>query len=179
MVRIARPGAGDFAPYYSTYVELVETDDVLDTLGREGRRTSAMLRRVPAELESYRYAPDKWSVREVVAHLIDTERVFAYRALSFARGDAGPLPGMDQDQWNAEGGASGVPLATLADEFEAVRAATLTQFGRFDETALNRRGVASGVEFAVRAFPWVMAGHEIHHRRILIERYGLSEGPGD
>lgn len=173
-MHIDRPEPGDFAPYYGRYIDLVPEGDVLEALTREGARTSAMLAGVPPELETYRYEPGKWSVREVVAHLIDCERVFEYRALSFARGDAGPLPGMEQDQWNDIGKAGGTPLSALADEWAGVRQGTVGMFARMDPEALARRGVASGVEFTVRAFPWILAGHELHHRRILVERYGLE-----
>ena len=176
MTGFERPGAGDHAPYYGGYIELVEDGDILEILTREGARTSELLDGVSAESETYRYAPGKWSVREVVGHLIDTERVFAYRALSFARGDAGPLPGMDQVQWNDLSEAHAVSLAALVAEYRAVRASSVAQFGRMSSEHRARRGVASGVEFAVRSFPWIIAGHELHHRRILTERYGVAGG---
>lgn len=178
MARIERPGADEFAPYYGTYIDKVEGDDILDILARQGRATATLLRAVPGERETHRYAPGKWSVREVVAHLVDTEHLFTYRALSFARGDLGPLPGMEQEQWNDEGGAASVPLEALTKEMEAVRASTIALFRRMPEAALGRRGVASGVEFTVRAFPWVIAGHELHHRSVLEARYGLGSGGG-
>lgn len=174
MAGIDRPGANEFAPYYGRYIERVGNGDILEILAREGTETVAMLRRTPSEVETYRYETGKWSVREVVGHLIDTERLFAYRALSCARGDEVALPGMDQNQWNDEGGAAGVALARLTDEFDAVRRATVALFARMDAETLGRRGVASGVAFTVRAFPWVIAGHELHHRRLLVDRYGLE-----
>ena len=174
MAGINRPGANEFAPYYGRYIEKVGDGDILETLARQGAETAAMLRRTPSEVETFRYEPRKWSVREVVGHLIDTERLFAYRALSFARGDEAALPGMDQNDWSDEGGAAGIALASLTDEFDAVRRATVALFARMDGDALGRRGVASGVEFTVRVFPWVIAGHELHHRRLLLELYGLE-----
>ena len=170
---IQRPGPEEYAPYYGPYVENVGSGDVLETLGAELATTLALLAGASAEQERYRYEPAKWSVREVVAHLVDTERLFSYRALSFARGDGGPLPGVEQDQWVAAGG-DGAALADLAEELAHVRRATLSLFRRLDEAALARRGVASGVEFTVRAFPFIIAGHEIHHRSLLMDRYCLG-----
>ena len=174
MATIERPGPDEYAPYYGAYVQNVGSGDVLETLQAEIARTLDLLRRAPAEQEGYRYETGKWSVREVVGHLVDTERLFSYRALSFARGDAGPLPGMDQDQWVTTGGDS-APLAGLAEELAQVRGATISLYHRLDETSLARRGVASGVEFSVRAFPFIIAGHEIHHRTLLVDRYGLGQ----
>lgn len=171
---IERPGADDHAPYYGRYIEQVGDGDIVEALEAQRAETLALLGATPPDLERHRYAPEKWSVREVVAHLIDTERVFAYRALSFARGDAGPLPGMEQNQWNEEARGDEVPLARLAEELDAVRRSSIALFARMTPEALERRGVASGVSFTVRAFPWIIAGHELHHRGILLERYGLA-----
>jgi hypothetical protein len=170
---IERPGPDEYAPYYGTYVGNVGSGDVLETLEAELATTLDLLGGVSAEQEGYRYEPDKWSVREVIAHLVDTERLFSYRALSFARGDGGPLPGMDQDEWVSAGGDTAT-LADLADEMAYVRGATITLFRRLDQAALARRGIASGVEFTVRAFPFIIAGHGAHHRKLLVERYGLE-----
>jgi len=170
---IQRPGPDEYAPYYETYVGNVGSGDVLETLAAELARTLDLLGGLSAEQEGYRYEPGKWSVCEVVAHLVDTERLFSYRAMSFARGDAGPLPGMDQDQWVSAGGDA-APLSDLAEELAHVRGATISLYRRLDETALARRGVASGVEFSVRAFPFIIAGHELHHRGLLLDRYGLG-----
>ncbi|HSR42464.1 MAG TPA: DinB family protein [Longimicrobiales bacterium] len=171
MTTIARPGLGDHAPYYGRYVEQVTGDDVLATLEAQVEETAALLAAIPPSAESFAYAPGKWSFREVAGHLVDTERVFAFRCLHMARGDRAPLPGMEQDEWAAGSNAGARPLPDHVDDLRAVRHATLTLLRGLDEAAFERRGSASGVEFAVRAFPWIVAGHERHHLTILRERY--------
>ena len=145
--------------------------DVLELLSTQIGTTLEVLASMPPELEEHRYAPDKWSVREVVGHVIDAERVFAHRAFSFARDDAGPLPGMDQHEYAAASNAATRPLAELADELAVVRNATLALFRGFPEEAWTRTGVASGFSFSVRCFPFIIVGHEIHHRTGLLEHY--------
>lgn len=169
------PAAGEYAPYYGKYVELVGKGDILDVLSDELDRTRSLLGSVPLELEGHRYAAGKWTIRDTVGHLIDTERLFTYRAMSFARGDAGPLPGMDQNQWAGEAGADDTPLPDLARELAAVRTSTIGFFARLGPDTLMRRGIASDVEFTVRALAYIIAGHEIHHRTILEDQYGLAE----
>lgn len=166
-----RPQATDYAEYYGLYVDQVPEGNILELLSRGIDETRALLDGVPTEWESFRYAPGKWSVREVVGHMIDAERVFGYRALSIARGDAAPLPGMDQDQWARDSNAARRLLAEQLEEFELLRRAHVAMFAGFEDAAWQRRGVASGCEFGVRAFPYILAGHENHHRRVLEERY--------
>ena len=121
--------------------------------------------------EGYRYAPGKWSIREVVGHVIDAERMFSVRAMAFARGDASHYPSFDENDYAAESGADQRTLADLAEELSAVRTATLLLLRSFPEDAWNRRGVASGYEFTVRSLAWIIAGHSRHHRQVLMERY--------
>jgi len=176
---IPRPAPGEHHDFYSGYVSLVpEGDDVLRVLQEGIAQTRAVLDGVPPEAEGYRYAPGKWTIRQVVRHLVDTERIFAYRALHIARGAAAPLPGMDQEAWARESNAGQRPLSDLLDELEAVRRAGLHLFRSFSPEILARRGTASGYEFTVRSFAWITAGHEIHHRGLLRDRYlpGLREG---
>ena len=130
-----------------------------------------MLASVPAEREEFRYAPGKWSVREVVGHLMDTERVFAFRSLWIARAAEGGLPSMDQDEWGGTSNASGRFLADLTAEWRALRRSNVQLFRSFDEEAWMRTGMASGLEFRVRAFPWIIAGHELHHCALLKSEY--------
>jgi uncharacterized damage-inducible protein DinB len=168
---LRRPDAADAASYYFVYIDQVPEGDVLDVLARgvdETRRTLAGLR---LEQESFRYAPGKWTIREVVGHMLDAERVFGYRAFHMARGDAAPLPGMEQEDYAATCGATHRPLADMLDELQDVRAGHLRLFRSFDEEAWERTGVASTNPFRVRALAFIVAGHEIHHRRILRERY--------
>ena len=166
-----RPSPDEYAPYYHKYVSLVPAGDVLVTLAGQGTEAADLWAGLDEARAGRRYAPGKWSVKEVVGHLLDTERVFALRALWFARGGAGPLPSMEQDDWVAAGRFDARRLDDLAGEHAVLRRATLLQFGSLDESALERRGVASGHEITVRAFPWLIAGHERHHLAIIRERY--------
>ena len=126
---------------------------------------------VPRARWTHRYAPGKWSVSEVVGHLADTERIFAYRALRFARNDATPLAGFDENQFVPPANFDARPLPDLAEELRAVRLASVALFRRLDDAALARRGTANQVEITVRALPWIIAGHERHHVAVLKERY--------
>ncbi len=168
---LLRPVAGDAAPYYFTYIDQVPDGDVLDVLAGGVAETRQRLAGLPPEREAHRYAPGKWSLREVIGHVVDAERVFGFRAFHIARGDTAPLPSMDQDAYAALSGAADRPLADLLDELDHLRAAHLRLFRALDAAAWERTGSASGVPFKARALPFVMAGHEIHHRRILTERY--------
>lgn len=165
------PDASEYPEFYLGYGELVPSGDLVETLGRQIDRTLALLQRVPAAGETHRYAEGKWSVREVVGHVIDAERLFTYRALHIARGDPAPLPGMDQEAWASASNAHERPLAKLADELEAVRRATLHLFGGLSPEVHDRRGIASGYEISIRCIGGIVAGHELHHRRVLKERY--------
>jgi hypothetical protein len=170
------PQSDEYAPFYAGYVALVREDDVLYLLARQ----PADLRHLCGGLSDAdalaRYAPGKWSVKEVVAHLADAERIFAYRALRVGRGDATPLPGFDENAYVPASGADRRPLAELLDEFEAVRAATLALFRGMPEEAWERRGVASGAPVSTRALAYVAAGHAQHHLELFRERYGLGAG---
>lgn len=177
---IPRPDASEHSPYFSRYVDLVPHGDVLLTLRTQLAGTLAWMRGMDEAEGGYRYLPGKWSIRQVLGHVIDTERVMAYRALHFARGDAAPLPSMDQDQFVAAAGSDARTLADLADELEHVRHATIALFRPLSAEALARRGIASGAECSVRALAWIIAGHELHHGAILRERYlpGLVSASG-
>jgi len=168
---VKRPSRVEYDAYYGTYIDQVPEGDVLGILSAQLGFTLSLLASVPPELEGHRYAEDKWSVREVVGHVIDAERVFAHRAFSFARADAAPLPGMDQNEYAAASNAAGRPLVELAVELAATRNSTLALFRGLPDDAWSRSGVASGLSFTVRCFPFIIAGHEIHHRRGLAENY--------
>jgi hypothetical protein len=168
---ISRPRPGECSPYFDRYLALLPDGDVLALLRTQIEETAGMLSALPPALGDYRYAPDKWTIKEVVGHVIDTERVFTYRALRFSRNDATPLPGFEQDDYVAHGEFGRQALATLLAELRAVRAASLALFEGLSDTMLGRRGVASGAELTVRAVPWIVAGHERHHIEILKERY--------
>ena len=166
-----RPGADDHAPYYGVYVRQVPDGDVLETLARQVGSTVALLTPLDETQAAYRYAPGKWSVKEVLGHVIDVERVFAQRALHFARNDAAPLPSMEQDGWVKTGYFDRRTLASLLEEFSAVRQASLAMFHGFDSEAWVNSGSASGVGFTAGSIPYIIAGHELHHRKVLEARY--------
>ncbi len=170
---IPRPAADEHAPYYSRYIALVPDGDLLAELSRAGAATAAMFRAIPPEKAHFRYAPGKWSVQEVLGHIIDTERVFGYRAMCFSRGDTTPLPSFDENAYTPESGADQRTLDSLVAEFAAVRAATVALFGGMTDAQLARRGTASGNPMSARAAAYVIAGHERHHTGQLRERYGV------
>lgn len=172
---LPRPEAGEYNEYYARYIAMVPEGDVVDLLSRGFEATAQLLRSVAAEKEQYRYAEGKWSLREVVGHLIDTERLFAFRALWIARGGEGALAGMDQEAWARSSNAGDRPLAELVREWEGLRSANTLMFASFDAATGLRRGVASGYEVTVRALAWMIAGHEAYHR-MLIRRDYLGEG---
>ena len=169
----ARPDATEHAPYYGRYTTLVPDGSIVDTLRKQMEETTALLARVPAGREEHRYADGTWSVKEVVGHLADAERVFAYRALRIARGDATPLASFDENQYVPAGRFGARTLRSLAAEFRAVREATLCLFEGLDEEAMARRGVAAENPVSVRALAWIAAGHERHHVALLKERYEI------
>ena len=169
--RASRPEAGEFLPYYERYISLVPAGDVLSTLASQMSETQDLLRGLPASSSTYRYAPEKWSVNEVIGHVIDSERIFAGRALRFARNDATPMPGFEQDDYVRNSKFDAVPLAELASELDTVRRATVFLFKHLEEPAWLRRGVANNAEVSVRALAYIIAGHELHHREILRARY--------
>ena len=172
---IARPGPDEYAPYYERYIRLVAPDDALEALIAQAEPTARCLGAVDEAGALRRYAPGKWTVKQVVGHVVDSERVFAYRALRIARGDATPLPGFDENRFAEHGDFDARPLADLVLEYRAVRAASIALFASLSEVTLGRRGVANDTPVSARAIAWMIAGHELHHRRVLIERYGLPE----
>ncbi|MSR60868.1 MAG: DinB family protein [Planctomycetes bacterium] len=171
LVRHPRPG--EVGAYYFAYIDLVPEDEPLGVLERGLEETRALLARFGEARGAHRYASGKWSVKEIVGHLIDAERVFAYRALRMARGDPTPLAGFEQDDYVAASGSDRRTLADLVDELAHLRAASLRFFRGLDAAAWERTGTASDNPFVVCAFPYILGGHERHHRRVLSERYLL------
>jgi uncharacterized damage-inducible protein DinB len=167
----ARPEANEYASYYGKYVSLVPDADVVETLTRQNEDTLALLGGVTEERAGFRYEPGKWSIKQIVGHLIDTERIFAYRALAIARGEQKPLPGMEQDEYMATTNFDARTLADLAEEFSHVRRANTLMLRGLSDEAWSRRGVASDNEVTVRAIAYIIAGHEAHHVQILRARY--------
>jgi DinB family protein len=170
---IGRPASDEFAEYYGKYVANVPEPDPVAALAMQIELTAALLGRVSDADALKRYAPGKWSVKEVVGHLCDSERVFTYRAMRFARADTTALASFDENPYVQAAGFDRHPLASLVAEFRDVRRASLALFRSFDEMAWHRRGTASGKVVSVRALAYITAGHERHHVAILKERYGL------
>lgn len=169
-----RPGSDEFAPFYAGYVARVPVGDIVAILETQIDDTAALVAGLPAERAAYRYGPGKWSVREVIGHLADTERVMAQRALRFARGDGTPLPGFEENAYVAAADFEGRPLPGVVAELRAVRAATVALLRGLPDAAWTRRGVANGMPVTVRGLACIIAGHELHHRNILETRYGLG-----
>ena len=165
-----RPVSDECADFYRPYVAEVR-GELLPALADDADAWLAMLAAVPSGREGHRYAPGKWSVREVVGHVIDAERTFAVRAMAFARGDRSHFPSFDENAYAAGSGADRRALSSLAEELGAVRRSTVLLLRSFDEEAWSRRGTASGCEFTVRSLAWIIAGHSRHHRKVLAERY--------
>ena len=174
MSHLPRPLPEEYAEYYGRYIDLVPDGDIVDTLAAQLGETLALLQSIPMDDETHRYAPGKWSIREVVGHLIDTERVMAYRALHMARAEDADIPGMEQDDWAASSNSDRRPLYDLASEWGAVRHANIHLFATMGPDVGIRAGVASGLRFTVRCFPWIIAGHELWHRKGLVQNYGVS-----
>jgi len=166
-----RPQPGEYAPYYDRYISLVPGSDVLAALEDQRRQMLLLLSGRTESDGDLRYAPEKWSLKEVLGHISDTERIMSYRALRISRGDATPLEGFEQDDYVRNGPFARRPLADLIEDYIAVRRATISLFRNLDEAAWTRRGVASKNEVTVRALAFIIAGHELHHRKILEEKY--------
>jgi len=168
---IARPEPGEYAPYYDRYISLVAGTDILGTLDAQRRQMLLLLSGRDESDGDFRYAPDKWNAKEVLGHVCDTERIFAYRALRIARGDETPMEGFEQDDYVRNGPFANAPMAEIVEDYIAVRRATLTLLRNLDEAAWTRRGSANNNAVSVRALAYTIAGHEVHHRRILEEKY--------
>jgi hypothetical protein len=165
-----RPTAAEHATYYAGYVALVPEDDVLAVLDAQAREVDAVLRSIPESQAGILHPPYTWTIRQVVGHLIDAERVFAYRAMRFARGDSQELPGFDENVYARTGEFDRLPLSALADEFAAVRQATLLLFLNMPPSAWVRSGIANGSPASVRALAYILAGHTRHHMGIVRQR---------
>lgn len=169
-----RPDATEYAPFYAGYVARVPEGDVVSALRESGREIVAALGAIPESRGGFRYAPEKWSVREVVGHLVDAERIFCYRALRLARADATPLPGFEENDFVRNAGSDARTLADLVDELRIVREGTVRLFDSFPDDAWERRGVVNGREVSVRALAYITAGHARHHLGVLRERYSIA-----
>lgn len=170
----SRPDASEYAPFYHRYVTSVPEGDVVELLRSGGRELIDAIRRIPEERAGHRYGPEKWTIRQVIGHLIDAERIFAYRALRVARGDRTPLASFDENAYVLTAGSDARTLGELARELECVRESSVFLFGSLPDDAWGRSGVASDKEVSLRALAYITAGHSLHHLRILRERYGVE-----
>lgn len=168
---LGRPSSAEAAPYYFTYINQVVGDDPLSTIEKQLDECLEVFAGISEEKSKHRYAPEKWSIRQVLNHITDTERAFAFRALWFARGFQDPLPSYEQDIAAAGANADAVAWPAHIEEFHRVRLATISLFRNMPAEAWDRTGVASGNRFTVRAMAFITAGHVTHHLRILKERY--------
>jgi uncharacterized damage-inducible protein DinB len=174
MGKLERPASDEYSSYFQRYLDRVPGDDAAPLLASQLEETLRQLGAISEPQAMHRYAEGKWSVKEVLLHLCDAERVFLYRALSFARGAKDPLSGFDENAWVPESAADRRPMPDLVDEFRAVRTGTLAFARGCPPEALVRRGVANGTPMSVRAALWIIVGHERHHLGILRERYGVG-----
>ncbi|RAK70596.1 DinB family protein [Hymenobacter edaphi] len=169
--RTTRPAAAEYGAYYDRYIQQIPAGhDPVQRLSEQQAELHALFGGLRDEQARLRYAPGKWSIKETLVHIIDTERVFAYRALSLARGDQSPLPGFDQDAFTAHSGADARPLADILREYDAQRAATLALLESVGPEAWARQGTASGMPVSVRALGYMLPGHEAHHLQLWRER---------
>lgn len=171
MTAIAAPGRAEAAEYYYKYIDQVPAGDIRDLLAAQAAEVAALLDGISEEQSRHRYAPDKWSIRQVISHVNDTERVFSYRALWFARGFSNALASFDQTIAIESAGADDRSWASHVEEFRAVRAATVALFRGLPASAWDKQGIASDNPVTVRALAYIAAGHLTHHVRILRERY--------
>ena len=163
--------SGDYNPYYQTYINKLEEADLLDTMAKQLSNFPKFIASIPADKWNYAYDEDKWTVVEALLHIIDTERIFQYRVLRFARNDNSHLPGFDQDEYVPQSGANKRSRESIIDEYQAVRRSTLALFSSLDDNTLIRKGTASGSKISVAALGFIIMGHQRHHRDIIRERY--------
>ena len=166
-----RPDATEYEPHYAPYVALVPDGEIITILTSQLEKTLTLLRRLTEDRAGRAYAPGKWTIKEVLGHITDAERILAYRALCIARKDKTPLPGFEQDDYVAGANFNAQPISGLIEQFEAVRRSNLYLFGSFTDDAWKRRGTANGKEISTRALAYNIAGHELHHVGVLNSRY--------
>lgn len=162
---------GTIPPFYKNYVKQIDETDLLQALRISGHRALELVHAISEEKSDFRYAPDKWTIRELLCHMIDAERIFTYRALRFARNDKTPLAGFEERDYAPQANASGRSLQKIAAEMAHLRSSTIDLFESFTPEMLVRRGLANNNELSVVALGFIIAGHETHHCHVLKERY--------
>lgn len=166
-----RPNVKEYHPFYENYIKIVPAGDFLPTFKAESAKTAQLLSSLTEAQWNYSYAPDKWTLKELLVHMMDSERVFGYRALRIARGDQTPLPGFEQDDYIPTSEANARTGQNILTEWTALRASTLAFLNNLTPTMIERTGTASGATVSVRALGYMLLGHELHHRQIIEERY--------
>ena len=170
-MELRKPVPGEYAPYFETYISLIDDLDIVSCLKTAGAEALKFYRAIPEEKWLSGYAPGKWTLKEALIHVIDTEQIFTYRALRIARGDQTPLPGFDQDSYVPNSGANARSISSIMEEYEAMRHCTSLLFQNFDAAMWDRSGTASEHPITARALAYMVAGHEKHHVNITKERY--------
>ena len=166
-----RPNPTEYAPFYQPYIEKVSGDDLHEVLARYSRASLAFWQGLPEDKGNYAYAPGKWTIKQLLNHLCDAERIFAYRALRIARGDETPLAGFDENEYADMARVGHRSLKDVVHEFQSVRGATLSLFNSLGDTELSRTGTANGATVSVNAIGFIIVGHTLHHEAVLRERY--------
>ncbi|MFC2088360.1 DinB family protein [Calditrichota bacterium] len=169
--RRQRPENNEYFEYYDRYVSLVPDGDIIEILKNQQKICNNLLLDLPEKKINYKYAPEKWTLKQVFGHVIDVEWVFTYRALTIARGDKTALPGMDQNEFMKGANFEKRQMSDMIEEYNHLRSANIVLFTSFDEQINNRTGMASGCSFSVRSIPYIIAGHELHHINVIKERY--------
>jgi len=168
-----RPAPTDYAPPHASYVDLVAEEDILGAMQQQSSETQKLLASLDETRAAYRYAAEKWSIKEVIGHIVDAERIMGYRALCVARGDSQPLPGFDEGAYVANAGFDAWKLGDLAEEYALVRRSNIVFFKNLAPEAWDRRGTANNFPVSVRGVAYVIVGHERHHLNVLREKYAL------
>ena len=171
MKAIDKPQIGMYKPFSGAYINLVEDSIDVYTLQTEWKKMKAFLLSLPQEKWEYRYAEDKWTIKEMLVHMIDTERIFSYRALRMARADSTPLPGFEQNDYVPYSNANNKSVDDLLQEFEAVRMSTYLLFASFDDAAWDRHTLVDNHPVSVRAELYLVLGHPLHHLKVIREKY--------
>ena len=177
MAYAQRPAHNEYLEYYHKYVTRVPDGDIIAILATQLEDTLTLLRDVSDERALHAYAPGKWTIKEVIGHMSDVERVMSYRALRFARGDGTALPGFDENSWAPAGEFNARPIASLVAELASVRRSTIALLAGLPSAAWTRTGAANNAQVTVRALAWIIAGHELHHRELVATRYLAAPTP--
>lgn len=165
------PSSSEYAHYYADYVANVPKENIIETLKAQMHEMYTFINSMPGDKAFYAYKEGKWTIKQIIGHIIETERVFAYRALAFSRRDPNPLPAMDQDDYVKYSNYNSRTISNLANEFLAVRISTIHLFQNMTKEMLSLKGTASGFEFTVRSLAFIIAGHELHHMDVIRKKY--------